>query len=464
MDLLFVHTQNKKDRKSPAVSNCDLKVFGDEQSITYSGVFDLDYARYGTRKHITFEHSFSLSLITGDFDITYKITNENLTEENIYKNSYKMKRNDFSMLNDLIDNGFYRGEKRLHYWGVKYERAINEICLIITNKLKPKLTSEFYVNKSYKEKPTVNELYDLLVDYHLNQKNIKGHDNVYFDIMDLYPPKKYLKLNDNKFLPAVLDWLKIKSKFLVKELNSSELPINIVSLNYLCKLFGDNHLDYLKKINWKTHCIDTMKLKLKCETLRNDVEKNSFIKMINNWNKTSTNLDNVFICINKLLKLRRDLESIGVVISLTPKNDNQYNNMIEKLTNLKRYYQRGFKLKYVFPKEFLNEIQKDIMIGEEIFKVRVLLSEEDYIYEGYHMKNCMSKQFTNGLLYVYLRGSIKNKHINLQYRKGQLVQSYGKSNTPIPSIFLPFIDLLNDKFKHFNELKWFKEKYDFITN
>lgn len=463
MDLLFIHNQNKKDRKSPAVSNCDLKLFGNEESLIYAGVFDLEYSRYGSRKHIRFEHSFTVSLLSGDIDVTYKIVNDNLTEDNVYKNSFKKKKNDFTMLHDLIDNGFYRGEKRLHYWGVKYERAINEICLIITNKLKPKLTYEFYINKSYKEKPTVNELYDLLVDYHLNQKNIKGHDNVYFDIMNLYPPKKYLNLNENKFLPATLDWLKIKSKFLIKELNSSDLPINIPSLNFLCKLFGENHLDYIKKINWKTHCVDSLKFGLKGESLRSDIEKNSFIKMINNWNKSSTNLDNVFVCISKLLKLRRDLESIGVTINLTPKNDNQYSNMIEKLTNLKQYYQRGFKLKYVFPQEFLDEIQKEIIHGDNVFKVKVLLSEEDYIHEGYQMKNCMSKQFTNGMLYVYLRVSIKNKHVNLQYRKGQLVQSYGKSNTPVPSIFLPFIELLNNKFKQFSELKWTKEKYDFIT-
>jgi len=463
VDLLFIHTQNKKDRKSSATSNCDLKLYGNNDTISYYSTFDLEYSRYGSKKHITFQHSFTLSLINGDINITYKIINDNLTEENIYKSSYKNKKNDFSMLNDLIENGFYRGEKRLNYWGVKYDRAINEICLIITNNLKPKFKSDFYLSKSYKEKPAVNELYDLIVDFHLNQKEIKGHDNVYFDIMDLYPPKKYLKVNENKFLSATLDYLGIKSKFLLKELNTSESPINILALNYLCKLFGENYIDYIKKINWRTHCISVNRLKAKSIGLKNDIEKNSFVKLINNWNKTSTNLDDLFTGLNKLIKLRKDLETIGVPVTLTAKNDNQYNNMVERMNSLKQYHQRGYQLKYVFPEEFLDFIQKDIEHDGNIFKVKVLITEDDYIHEGYYMKNCMSKQFTNGLLYVYLRGTINNKHVNLQYRKGQLVQSYGKSNTPVPSIFLPYIELLNIKFKRYQELKWIKEKYNYIS-
>jgi hypothetical protein len=100
----------------------------------------------------------------------------------------------------------------------------------------------------------------------------------------------------------------------------------------------------------------------------------------------------------------------------------------------------------------------------ETFKLKVLKSEDDFINEGIFMKNCMSKQFSNGSLYVYLRGTIKNKHINVQYRKGSLVQSYGKSNSPVPSIFLPFVDILNEKFKKYQNITWTKEKYDYLIN
>ena len=464
MDLLFKHSQTKKDRKSPATSICDLKVFGDDNFLIYSGVFDLEYSRYGSRKHVTFEHELNICLVSGDIKVTYRIVNDNLSDDNVYKTSYKVKKNDFKMLNDLIENGFYRGEKRLNYWGVKYERAVNEISLIITNKIKPNFKSEFYINKSYKEKPSVNELYDILVDFHLIKKNIKGHDNVYYDIMDLYPSKKYLKLNDNKFLPSVLDSLGIKSKHLIKELNTLDTPVNINALNYLCKLFGENYLDYLKKINWYSHCYDIRIPKIKPESLKNETEKNSFVKLINNWNSSTINTESIFSSIDKLLKLRRNLESKGASIILTPKNDNQFNGLIEKFNNLKQYYQRGYKVKYIHPEDFINDIQQDITIDNETFKIKVLITEEDFINEGVFMKNCMSKQFNNGIIYIYLRGTLKNKHINLQYRKGLLVQSYGKSNTKVPSMFQPFIDILNEKFKKYQTLTWVKEKYDYITN
>jgi len=463
VDLLFKHNQTKKDRKSPATSICDLKLFGDDKFLIYHALFNLEYSRYGSKKNVTFEREMNVCLLSGDITVTYRIINDNLTDDSVFKSSYKKKKNNFSMLNDLIEYGFYRGEKRLNYWGVKYERAINEMSLIITNKIKPYLNSEFYINKSYKEKPSVNELYDMIVDFHLSKKDIKGHDNVYYDIMDLYPSKKYLKSNDNKFLPAILDSLNIKSKYLIKELNISNLPINILALNYLCKLFGDNYLEYLKKINWWTHCMDSKMSKINPTPLSNDTEKNSFIKLINNWNSSSTNLDTIFIGINKLLKLRRDLESKGISISLTPKNDNQFNGFIERLSNLKLYYNRGYKVRYVYPEDFLEEIQKDIEIDDKIFKVRILVTEEDFINEGIFMKNCMSKQFNNGLLYVYLRGTLNGKHINIQYRKGLLVQSYGKSNSSVSSIFLPFLEILSQKFKKYQIMTWYKEKYQYIN-
>jgi hypothetical protein len=464
VDLLFKHTQTKKERKSPASSVCDLKVFSDDDFLIYLGVFNLEYSRYGTKKRVTFEHGLNICLFNGDINVTYRIINDNLTDENVYKTSYKSKKNDFKMLNDLIDNGFYRGEKRLNYWGVKYERAINEISLIVTNKLKSNFKSEFYTNKSYKEKPSVNELYDIIVDFHLSQKNIKGHDNVYYDIMDTYPSKKYLKLNDNKFLPSVLDSFGIKSKFLIKELNTTEAPINLIALNYICKLFGENYLDYIKKINWKQHCCETRIPKIKSEELKNDVEKNSFVKLINNWNSTSINLESIFTGLNNILKLRKELESKGVMIVLNAKNDNQFNGLLERLISLKQYYQRGYKIKFNYSREFLEDIEEDIIHDGETFKVKVLVSEDDFINEGVFMKNCMAKQFNNGILYTFLRGSLKNKHINIQYRKGNVVQSYGKSNTPVSSIFLPFIDILNKKFSKYQDLTWIKEKYEFLNN
>ena len=90
-------------------------------------------------------------------------------------------------------------------------------------------------------------------------KGIKGHDGVYDDIQTEYPKKKWLIKNDYKFLPSILDSYGIKSKYLIGELNKNfSRKIQIGSLNYLCKLFGENYIDYLKQINWDRHCYENV--------------------------------------------------------------------------------------------------------------------------------------------------------------------------------------------------------------
>ena len=87
--------------------------------------------------------------------------------------------------------------------------------------------------------------------------------------------KKFLEKNDYKFLPSVLDYYGIKSKYLVSELNKNlGKPINIASLNYICKLFGDNHLEYIKLIPWEMHCFDVPPNK-RIHELKNESEKNN---------------------------------------------------------------------------------------------------------------------------------------------------------------------------------------------
>ena len=60
--------------------------------------------------------------------------------------------------------------------------------------------------------------------------------------------------NDNKYIPANLDGYGIKSKYLIGELNDETSHTQIKSLNYICKLFGGNYIDYIKQIPWKNHC------------------------------------------------------------------------------------------------------------------------------------------------------------------------------------------------------------------
>jgi len=97
-----------------------------------------------------------------------------------------------------------------------------------------------------------------------------------------------------------------------------------------------------------------------------------------------------------------------------------------------------------------------------VYKPKLILSEEDFRLEGFTMKNCMSKQFSHGAIYIYVSLQHKRKKVNLQYRKGRLNQSYGKANTPVTPIFNDAIEVLTKRFERYSNIEWRKDKYDFL--
>lgn len=461
MDLLFKYNQEKNDKYN-SKSNCDLKLFYDGTTIIYDSLFDFEYQRYGNKKKVQFHHNLSFSTITGDVIVTYKIINDNLTNEKSFNNKIKTKKNDFTLLLELTENGFIRGEKRIGYWGVKYHRAQDVICKTMVNILKPKFTSPFLKDKEY-DKPSLNRMYDMLVDFHLDRKNIKSHDGIYYDIQNDYPKKKWLIKNDYKFLPAVLDSYGIKSRYLIGELNRYEgKPIHISSLNYICKLFGENYIDYIKKIIWENHCFDLPPNK-KTHQLKNESEKDCMVKAINNWETETLKSDTLIYSLNKLFSIRDLLETKKIDLKFKAKNDNEFENHMETWLGYKLHFARGYRVRYSIPTDIVNDVETDIVLNGEIYKPNVLLTEEDYRVEGFTMKNCMAKQFPHGSIYIFISLHHGRKRINLQYRKGNLIQSYGKANTTVSSSYNEVIDILTQRMKKYHNIEWKKEKYDFLT-
>ena len=189
------------------------------------------------------------------------------------------------------------------------------------------------------------------------------------------------------------------------------------------------------------------------------------VKTIQNWEKDTLRPDSLIYSLNKLFSIRDLLEARGLELKFKAKNDIDFENHIETWSGIKLHFARGYKVKYNIPNDVVDVIQEDIVIGDEVFKPKVLLTEEDYRLEGFYMKNCMAKQFPHGLFYIYISLSNKRKKIDLQYRKGRLIQSYGKANTPVSNeLFGQSIEILSKRIEKFSDLEWKKEKYDFITN
>lgn len=463
MDLLFIHSQTKKERGGNLIAKCDLKLYEYDNLLHYLSEYAFDYVRYGLRKRMVINHGLTINLKNGDITTYYQLFNDGEGNDWTLKNLVKKSNNNFGLFLDLTESGFFKGERRQNYWGVKYSRACDSFMNIVSNKLTSKLESDFYKTKLYLQKIHINPLFDLVVDFHLDKKKIRAHDNVYNTIQYDYPKPKWLKLNDYKYLPSLLDSYGIKSKYLIGEINAlNESNINIRTLSYVCRLFGDNHIDYIKQIkDWSTFC----KVKIpnkRYHTLKNESEKRSMIRLFNNWEESAVQTNHLVFSINELLSIRESLSNKNIDLRFKAKDENSFDVMLKQWEGYKNHFKKGYRIRYALPEDFVSSIQEDIVVDDEVFSVKILKTEDEFLMEGNIMKNCMGKQFNNGLLFVFIAIGHKQKRINLQYRRGSLTQQYGKMNTPVDVLFNKSIQILNKKMSEYGGIQLKKEKFDFI--
>lgn len=462
MDLLFQHQQSKTLNSNKSHSECDLRLYEFNHLIHYIAKFSFDFHRQNVKHRLIVDHGFTINLKSGDIDCNYRLNIEVPEESKITENKTKRSKNNFNRLFSQIESGFYKGEKRNGYWGVRYEKSLNKILTILIEKIQPTIQNQHYKKYDYINDSKTNPLFDLLVNFHLDKKNIKGHDSVYRTIITEYPKQKWLKNNENKFLSAILDSYGIKSKYLIGEINQNvDHNIEIKTLNYFCKLFGENHITYLKQINWVKHCLISVPNK-KIHKLKNEHEKKCMVSLINCWGSSSEVESNLVDVINELLSIREFIESKDIKLKFNPKNVEQFQQLLEEWSNLKNHFKRGYRVRYSFPEYFLYEVESDIKVKDRTFEVYILKTEEDFNIEGYVMKNCMSKEFKHGIFSIYVSLTHKKMRINLQYKNGNLIQVYGKANSAPDPIFEPAIQVLNSRMSENCKIGWTKEKFDFI--
>jgi hypothetical protein len=467
------HYQEKLNSGKQLKSTADITLEIEKDSITYRGTFYMDFKKNESPDGVTFKHELHIDKLTGDFIISYEIINKKATRGRMRSTSW-IKKTNFDKLQNLTHMGFYRGERRRNFWGVKYERKTSEFFALIKKDLQGEMDNEYLKNKSY-YKPVFNRLYDLFVDYHLYKKGIKGHDNVYIDIQLMYPKKKWLKLNDKKFLPAILDEHGVKSKYLVKELSKREhsthviggTAVNIRGVIYLCNLFGDNYINHIKKFDWQQIARSSF-TKTKKHLCKTEGEKRALVRV---FNKHVAAIDipetvdqppkvqNMLLTLFKLIEVRDLLQGRGYVLKLKLNTPDDVELLLPYWMVIKKTAKTGHMLKYKIPQEIIDDIQKPIMTDSKTFQPRVLLTDADFSLEGLEMKNCMAKQFLHGSIYIYISLSYEKKKVDLQYQRGKLQQSFGTANTPVPmELFGPALRELNERMSKYVTLKWEKEK------
>lgn len=463
MELLYTHKQEKIDRNHPLKSECNLNLYSDEKTIKYHALYNLEYLRMGIKNELMFEHILEYGKESGEFVVTYNINNKKGNRSILYKTTSKIKHNNFDFLLELTQRGFYSGEKRFNFWGVKHRKATNEMFKIIAQELN--VDSGL---KEYSKDPYMNPLYDLLVDHHLDKKNIKAHDSIYWDIRMVYPKKKWLKANDNKFVPAVLDQYGIKTKFLIGAISTRTIDtkkINLKSLKFLCNLFGDNYVDYLTQFDWVSVVKEEIRY-VNTYTCETDSEKSALAKSLSTYSEIEqlTVSDGILNIILKLFQLKDFLKQYNLNLKIKAKSCTDLNSLFETWDLHKRYYKVGYRLRYTVPQEMIADIQAPIICGDKTYIPEMILSEDQFKMEGMIMKNCMAKQFPIGMIYFHIALSHNKKRINTQYRKGKLNQYRGKTNKDISSEFEEPLEILNQRMLKYQEISPKKEKYDFIIS
>lgn len=452
------YTQEKIGKTKSLKSTCDLKLKSDKNTIIYKGDFCFDYLGRADRNKVRYFHELIIDKINGDIQITYKIETSRAPNSPLTKSTYWIKKNDFLKLQNLCIQGINDGEKKSGYWGVKYYRAVNEIFEIIKAELFNDMTDCYAKTKTYEEF-AISRIYELIVDYHLYKKGIKGHNNVYYHILDEYPKKKWLKPNENKFLPAVLDGYDIKSKYFISELSLSENEIlNIKALVYFCRLFGDNYLDYIKLFSWNKICKIRF-LPKKYHACENESEKKAVVNVIKNWNKEIVRTDSPLEMLHELFHLREFLNSNGYDLKIKIKSPEEIEDQIAEWELMRKFIARGYMEKYIIAPEIVKDIETPIIIAETVFLPKILLSEDDFILEGHRMKNCMAKQFIHGSIHWYISLSSGCKRVDLQYRKASLVSGFAKANSAINyDVFRAPMNILEDRLEKYTTVTWKKEK------
>ena len=193
------------------------------------------------------------------------------------------------------------------------------------------------------------------------------------------------------------------------------------------------------------------------------------VKVINNWESeglrvgSNITFDGSLISgFYNVLELRDKIEKKGIELRFTATCDNEIDQIYEEWEGLRKYLQKGYKIRYTFPEEFINYIEQPIIIGDVVYDPLILKTEEDFKIEGHIMKNCMGNQFPHAIAAIFISLRKGKKWVDVQYRKGENSMCYGKANSPTPDSFKSAINVLNNRIKKYKEVKWIKEKYDLI--
>lgn len=444
MELIIDIKYDKK--KDDINAEMESQLLCDDKFIELTYNFKIDTIRYGKSYDKDCTTTLRINLKNGDFDIIKHYTENNKTTKHT-------KKNNFLVLSDIISDAFLGGHRNERFWGVKLSNYYHKVSDHIINKFEHNYEGERpVVIENYHQK-----MYSAILGFHLMKNKIKPHDNIFFNIIYDYPKKKFLDVNENKYVPSVLDFYGIKNKYFITEINKNGSNIVISTLKCLTDMFGDNYIDFLRQIPLNI-CDAPIRPRVKY-TLKNNSEKNNMVRLINNMVKDEK--IEIVKKIYKLMELFDFMEKNHIKVKFKKENTDQYDDLYNTLNEYKKFYSRNFIYKYIFPENFVNIVEDDITYKSKTYSVKILKSELDFLNESVKMKNCLLTHFMNGYFYIYLSVFDGEKTVDIQVRNNKIHQIFGKANSEVSKDMKEVGETILHKINKFIDLKWEKVMEDF---
>lgn len=406
----------------------------------------------------TNSNSLSINLKTGNFICVEYHNHRGLTRKKFRTNSFEMINNDIRALYTVnMDDGNI-------LWGA-YSKEMNTYQFINT------LNKTLNINLPNVDLPHNRKLSEdftritiqQILDKFVELKQIKVPNNNFIKYLTaFYPTEKYFKKNDRKLIASVLDYFGIKSKFTIKLLHTNT-SIDFPDFVCLCKLFGDNYLDYISNINLNNITCDYTdpiwlhSQKIQTIVARDEIgdlnlthqEKQNLVKIINDPRFNQKRVTGLFRDHFVMLKkLKHFLPNIKMNAKTSEEFSTEHATFSTLLSNIRK----GYYTQLIYHEKMLKILESPIKYTYNdinyIFIPVVLKTEMEYKEEGSFVHHCVGgySDKTNSVI-ISLRNKNDNDRVTSEFNviDGRCIQSRYYYNAAPPECFTDALKEIRSK-------------------